>query len=128
MKYSAIAFGLLLVLTARTSAQQRPSAGELSGFSGRPDRCLVVSRLGGKFLFRDSWFFQTNKRAFKDSDLTKIQRSGIDVIRLPKNATDADVKTVIIKCQQTLLDPVPAFMLPPPDQPRVVPISEEKIQ
>ncbi len=115
--------GLWLLLASAVCAQQQPG---VYGYSGRPDRCLVVSPLGDKFLFRDSWFFETNRRAFKDSELTKIQRSGIDVIRLLKDATDADVKAVIAKCQQTVLDPVPAIPFPPSDQPRVILISGEK--
>jgi hypothetical protein len=123
MKYAVLTAWLLLA-----SAACAPQQFGASGYSGRPDRCLVVSPLGDKFRFRDSWIFETNKRAFKDSQLTKIQGSGIDVIRLSKDATDSDVRVVIAKCKQTLLDPVPAIVFPPLDQPRAILISEQKIQ
>ena len=119
MKFGVMAFGLLLAFTARTSAQQ-PSVGESRGFSGRPDQCLVVSPDGNKFKFRDSWAYEARKKTYKTADLEKIERFGIHVIRLPKDATDADVKVLIAKCQQTILDPVPAILFPSPEQPRFI--------
>ena len=108
MKYTVVAFWLLLAFAPQASAQQSGAA-EWHGYSYRPDQCLVVSSAGdNKFKFRDSWAYDTRKKTFKNNELTKIEQSGIHVIWLSKDATDTDVKVELAKCQQTHLDPIPA--------------------
>ena len=49
----------------------------------------------GKFRYRDACDYITKKHTFKDSDLKKIEKQGVEVFRLDKDATDTQVLRLI---------------------------------
>lgn len=102
MRYPAI---LLALLTLASTAKAQ--------YQGKPDRCLVVSADGNRFDFRDAADYKTSKRKFKESDLTKIAKSGVIVIRLETNASDGLVQVRLAKCVQTAANPVIVVPGPP---------------
>lgn len=97
MRYAAIlAAFLALAGTASAQGHRQPSV--------RTEGCLVVSADGAKSNYRDSWGYGTQKRTFKDSDLWKIAKQGVHVMRLEKEAPDMEVKVSIAKCQRAILN------------------------
>lgn len=117
IKYATILAAILAV--AGTARAQ----GQWQSYSGRPDLCLVVSANGNQFKYRDSWGYETTKRSFKNSDLAKIAKGGVEVIRLPKDATDADVAEQIARCQRTIFDRQPGAPVETKPQPHFIPIA-----
>ncbi|HXX20143.1 MAG TPA: hypothetical protein VEJ46_12135 [Candidatus Acidoferrum sp.] len=68
-------------------------------------RGLVVSPTGKRFLYRGSWGYDPTRKKFKESDLKKIEKRGVQVIRLAKGATDDDVQVAIVKHAQAQKTP-----------------------
>jgi hypothetical protein len=56
---------------------------------------LIVSRSGKRFAYRSSWGPIKTKKTFRESDLEKIEKSGVQVIRLRDVATEDDVDFAI---------------------------------
>lgn len=48
---------------------------------------LVLSQAGKRFAYRASWGHIRTKKTYKESELQKIERSGVQVIRLHEGAT-----------------------------------------
>ncbi len=105
----------VVLLAPAVKAQQNASA---------PHRCLIVSAIdGGKFQYRDACAYITKKHTFKNSELAKIAKQGVEVIRLGKDATDTEVHALTEPCRTPPVVVTPLTPCCCQCGPRIIPIG-----